>query len=108
MKTLLRLQRNPFELKGAGMLDRAYRRYRFRHGYSRLRFAPAPDREQAGMADELRREGTLILQSYLPPHVTHALQQEMQRALEALEFETPCLAQSRIDPRKHQPLIDNY
>ena len=108
MKSLLRFQRNPFELKGAGLLDRAYRRYRFRDGYSRLRSAPSLNREQAGMVDELRREGTLILQSYLPPDVTRALQGEMQRGLEALEFETPCLAQSRVDPEKHRALIDNY
>jgi hypothetical protein len=108
MKSPLGLGRNPFELKSAGLLDRAYRRYRFRAGYSRLRLAPSLDRKQAGMVDELRREGTLILPSYLSPAVTAALQRETQRALDALEFETPCLAQSRVDPQKHQSLINNY
>ena len=102
------LQRNPYQFAPGGWLERAYRRYRFRDGYSRLAVAPAPNAEQRRMAEELRREGTLILQGYLSPETVRTLQREMQAELEALRFETPCLAQSRIDPDRHRALIENY
>jgi len=89
-------------------VERAYRRYRFRYGYARLPLAPAADAEQRRMVEELRREGTLILRDYLPPETVRVLQRELQEALEALRFETPCLAQSRIDPQRHRALIDNF
>ena len=104
----LSFHRNPFQLTNGGWFERAYRRYRFRGGYSRLALAPTPDAEQRRMVDELRREGTLILQGYLPADTVRTLQRELQQELEALRFETPCLAQSRIDPQRHRALIDNY
>ncbi|MGH8129695.1 MAG: hypothetical protein ACRES3_02455, partial [Steroidobacteraceae bacterium] len=60
------------------------------------------------MVNELRREGTLILPGYLDQGTVQTLQREMQGALTRLEFETPCLAQSRIDPQKHRALVDDY
>jgi hypothetical protein len=108
MKALLRSRRNPFELSRGGWLERAYRRYRFRDGYSRLALAPAPDAAQRRMVEELRCEGTLILEGYLPPETVRVMQRELQQELEALRFETPCLAQSRIDPQRHRALIDDY
>jgi hypothetical protein len=102
------LRRNPFELATSGWMERAYRRYRFRDSYARLALAPAPDAEQRRMVDELRREGTLILKGYLSVETVRTMQRELQQELEALRFETPCLAQSRIDPQAHRALIDNY
>jgi hypothetical protein len=100
--------RNPFALRPSGWIERAYRRYRFRDHYSRLALAPAPDAQQSRMVEELRREGTLILRGYLPPQTVRAMQAELQSALEALRFEAPCLAQSRIDAQKHRALIDDF
>lgn len=108
MRALFGQRRNPFEIASSGWLERAYRRIRFREGYSRLELAPQPDAEQRRMVEELRREGTLILPAYLSPGTVAALQRETQQALEALDFETPCLAQSRIDPQRHKALLDNY
>src|SRR5687767_5942818 len=108
MKTLLRSRRNPFELAGGGWLERAYRRYRFRDRYARLARAPALDAQQRRMVDELQREGTLILRGYLSADTVRAMQHELQASFEALRFETPCLAQSRVDPERHRALIDNF
>jgi len=108
MKALLKPRRNPFELAPSGWLERAYRRYRFRDGYSRLALSPALDAAQQRMVEELRTEGTLILNGYLSGNVVRTMQAELQQELEALRFETPCLAQSRIDPQKHRALIDDY
>jgi hypothetical protein len=99
---------NPFELAPSGWLERAYRRYRFRERYSRLALAAAPDAHQRRMVDELRTEGTVILHGYLSPETVSDLQRDLQGELEALKFETPCLAQSRIDAQKHRALIDDY
>jgi hypothetical protein len=107
MKALLR-PRNPFELKASGWLERVYRRYRFRDAYSRLALAPAPDADQRRMVHELRQDGTLILEGYLSPETVLSLQRKLQEELEALKFETPCLAQSRINPQKHRALIEDY
>jgi hypothetical protein len=104
----LLFQRNPFELKPGGWVEHAFRRYRFRDGYARLPLVPRLDAEQASMVEELRRDGTLILRDYLPTETVAVLRRELQESLEAMRFETPCLAQSRIDPVKHKALIDNY
>lgn len=104
----LPFRRNPFELSPSGWLERAYRRYRFRDSYSRLSLVPAPDADQRRLVEELRREGTLILRDYLSAETVRVMQREMQQALEALHFETPCLAQSRIDSSRHRALIDNF
>jgi len=108
MKPFLASRRNPFQLAGGGWLERAYRRYRFRDCYSRRALAPAPAVEQRRMVEELQREGTLILRGYLSGETVRAMQQELQASLEALSFETPCLAQNRIDPQQHRALIDNF
>ena len=104
----LLFERNPFTLAPSTWFERAYRRYRFREGYSRLPLAPAPDAGQLRMVEELRREGTLILRDYIAPELVRTMQRELQEALEALRFETPCLAQNRIDPSRHRALIDNF
>jgi hypothetical protein len=108
MKVIFWQRRNPFELASSGWLERAYRRIRLHESYSRRELAPRPDADQRQMAEQLRSEGTLILPAYLAPRTVSTLQHEMQRSLEALEFETPCLAQSRIDPQKHRRLLDNF
>jgi hypothetical protein len=100
--------RNPFELAHSSWLERAYRRYRFRDGYLRLALAPAPDAQQRRMVEELRHEGTLILPGYLSPDTVLTLQRDLQDELQALKFETPCLAQTRIDAQRHRVLIDDY
>ena len=89
-------------------MERAYRRYRFRQGYARLSLVPNVDAEQQRMVEELRREGTLILRNYLPPDAVRVMRTELQEALQELRFETPCLAQTRIDPERHAALIDNF
>src|SRR6185436_3130544 len=107
MKALFRPS-NAFKVAPSGWLERAYRRYRFRQAYSRLTLVPVLDAEQGRMVAELRREGTLILNGYLSAETVKEMQRELRQELDALRFETPCLAQSRIDPHKHRALIDDY
>ncbi len=101
-------RRNHFEFRDAGLLERAIRRVRYRDCYQRNALVPALDANQLRMLDSLRRDGTLVLSGYLDDATLRTLQDETQRSLEALEFETPCLAQSRLDPVRHHDLLENY
>jgi hypothetical protein len=105
---MLLARRNRFELRPPGVLERAFRRVRYRACYERNALVPPLDEQQRRHLDTLRRDGTLILPGYLGAATLRALQAETQRSLEALQFETPCLAQSRVDPARHRDLIDNY
>ena len=60
------------------------------------------------MLEELRTAGTLVLPGYLDSATVGKMQMETQQALESLEFEMPCLAQSRLDPIIHARLIRNF
>lgn len=101
-------RRKGFQVGEAGLLERVVRRARYRACYGRNELVPALDDDQRRMLETLRREGTLVLPGFLAPGMLRTLQDETQRSLEALEFETPCLAQTRIDPVRHRDLIDNY
>lgn len=100
-------RRNPFELRAAGTLERAFRRLRYRDCYRRTALVPGLDGRRS-MLEALRRDGTLVLPGYVDPDTLRTLQRETQQALEALEFETPCLAQARLDPARHRDLLDNF
>ena len=60
------------------------------------------------MLNELRSEGTLILSGYVDPATVSQMRAETQDALESLDFEMPCLAQSLLDPVRHKKLIENF
>jgi hypothetical protein len=99
---------NRFELKPAGAIGRAVRRLRYRDCYRRNKLVPELDEQQCLMLDALRSKGTLVLTSYLSPQTLKSLQEDTQTCLEALDFESPCLAQARINSTLHRDLIDNY
>jgi hypothetical protein len=99
---------NAFQLKPPRPFEQAIRRIRFRDCYARRSEMPPLDSAQAWHVEELRREGTVVLERYLSPAVTSTLRDEFQSALDALDFEMPCLAQSRLDPVRHRDLIGNY
>lgn len=88
--------------------EKAIRRFRFRDCFSHLRNVPALDIAQRDMLDELRSEGTLILPGYIDPERVSRMRSDTQSVLESLEFEMPCLAQSRLDPVRHRKLIDDF
>jgi len=100
--------RNPFAIGAPGPIERAIRRLRYRSCYGRNALVPALDERQRDMLEALRRDGTLVLPGYLDAATLRTLREETQRSLEALDFETPCLAQSRLDPVRHRDLLDNY
>lgn len=88
--------------------EKVLRRIRFRDCFSHRRSAPTLDSAQQDLLDELRTEGTLILPGYVDPAKVSRMRADTQEALESLDFELPCLAQSRLDPVRHRELIDNF
>jgi len=100
--------RKPFELGAPRLIERAVRRLRHRDCYRRLSSAPDLTPEQLALLETLHREGTVILPEYIRPDLLETLRSETQRELEALKFETPCLAQSKIDRSRHADLLQNF
>ena len=89
-------------------LDRVQSRLVFHDSYAQRRHAPELTQEQRRHIETLHREGCVTLESYIAPERLRRLQTELAQSLEQLEFETPCLAQSRVDPKRHAALIDNF
>jgi hypothetical protein len=101
-------RRSAFELGKPSLVERAVRRLRHRDCYGRVPLAPQLDARQIELVEQLRCDGTLVLESYIKPEHLAALRAETQHALEDLKFETPCLAQSRLDRVRHADLLDNF
>lgn len=105
---MLGLRRNAFEFGSPGLIEQLYRRLRFRDCYAKRDTVPALDEHQGKIVAELRGHGTVVLDGYLPQQTLAVMQAEFNKALSELRFETPCLAQSRLDPARHAALIENF
>jgi hypothetical protein len=88
--------------------DHVRSRFVYTDSYAKRRLVNAPTAEQQRLVEALRRDGCIELDQYIPADRLVALQTDLDRALRELDFETPCLAQSRIDPVRHRELIDNF
>ena len=54
----------------------------------------------------LKKDGTLVLESFLDPKVLANLQADLKKTVEIdFDFEYPCLSQVRVDSDKHQDII---
>ncbi len=100
--------RNAFQLNPPRPFEQAFRRVRFRDCYAHRSSMPQLDSVRARCVEDLRREGTVVLDRYLSPEITAKLRGEFDAALRSLDFEMPCLAQTRLDPERHRELIDDY
>jgi hypothetical protein len=81
---------------------------RFPSCYRDARLAPAPDAAQRDCVERLRRDGFVQLDGHIPADRLARMQRQLDGALRELRFETPCLAQSRVDPLRDADLIANY
>ena len=88
--------------------DHVRSRFVYADSYAKRRLADEPDAEQQRLVELLRQDGCIELDGYIPADRLRAMQDDLNAALAELDFETPCLAQSRIDPSRHQDLIDNF
>jgi hypothetical protein len=88
--------------------DKLCSRLLFWPHYTRRRMLPALSPAQAEVVNTLREEGCAILPDYLPPATLKGLQDELENALQTLNFSMPALSQTRIKPEQHRDLIDNF
>lgn len=95
------------ELKPTNGLEKIYNRLRFRQRYDANRLLPALTPQQAELVARLQRDGFVQLDGFIPAPEVALLQQEFDAALNNLEFETPCLAQRKVDPVRHAELLKN-
>ena len=100
-------QDHSFLLRAPGMLDRLRSRILYLESYRNGRLIPQLDARDRALAEELRDTGSIALEGVVAPDRLHVLQSEFDAALRELAFEMPCLAQTRVDPRRHADLIDN-
>jgi len=83
-------------------------RIKFNSHFRNCHHAPTLNKKQETILNSLKHDGFVILPEYLNTEILTRLQQDFQQSLEALEFDTPCLAQAKIDLKKHREFIDNY
>ena len=89
-------------------IEKVYNRLRFRGRYGLRRLVPALTPEQSELVARLGRDGFVQLDGFISAPEVALLQQEFDQALNNLEFEMPCLAQSKVDPVRHKKLLDNH
>lgn len=88
--------------------DRVRSRVVYADSYAKRGLVNALSREQAAVLDTLKRDGSVVIEGHIPQARLSALSADLDAAVEALAFEMPCLAQSRVDPARHRELIDNF
>ena len=96
-----------FSLRAPGVIDRLRSRVLYLESYRNARLAPELDAGHRALVDELRDTGSIALEGFVAPDRMRLMQAEFDAALRELAFETPCLAQRRVDPRRHADLIES-
>lgn len=96
-----------FTLRPPGLLDRLRSRFVYLESYRNARLMPQLGPRERTLAEELRDTGTIAMEGFVPPEKLRILQTEFDAALHGLQFEMPCLAQTRIDKTQHADLIAN-
>jgi hypothetical protein len=93
-----------FTLTEPGLLGAARDRWRFRHHFAAAK-KPHLTQAETVWVESIREQGFAQIPDFIDPSTLGQLKGELQAALERLEFETPCLAQARIDPVRHADLL---
>jgi hypothetical protein len=93
-----------FSVSNPSFIGRLRDRLRFRHHFA-TPIDLALTGEEINWAETIRRDGFVQIPNFIESSLLRTLQSELGRALDNIEFETPCLAQSRIDPVRHADLL---
>ena len=95
-------------LRKPTLWDHVRSRVVYSESYMKRRLLSAPTAGQQQLVETLRRDGYVTLDRHIPAERLQAMQRDLDAALRDLDFETPCLAQSRVDSERHQELIRNF
>jgi hypothetical protein len=96
-----------FTLRAPGIMDRLRSRVLYLESYRNARLIPRLEPRDVAQLEELRDTGSIALEGFVAPDKLSVMQAEFAAALHALEFEMPCLAQTRVDPVRHADLIES-
>jgi hypothetical protein len=99
---------DPLTVRKPTLWDRVRGRVEFSSSYGKRRMIAPPSASQRAILEALDRDGCVVLDEYIPRERLQAMQSDLDRALNGLDFEMPCLAQTRIDPARHAELIGNF
>jgi len=99
---------NKYAMAHPTLLQRIANKIKYRAHFKNMALVPKLNHEQETILTSLRNDGFVILPEYLNQEVLSSLQYDFQQSLENLQFETPCLAQSKINQKKHSDFINNY
>lgn len=94
---------NEFAFRKPNLLDSLAQRVKYAH-----RTASAEETSQKMKAEQIRRNGFVMLENFVSGERLEQLQKRVHEELHAGRFNYPVLAQSKIDPIKNKTLIDNY
>ena len=100
--------KSSLSLRAPGIIDRIRSRVLYLESYRKRALIPALDARQSALVDQLRDSGSVTLEGFVRDDRLRMMQSELDAALHGLAFETPCLAQSRVDPVRHADLIANH
>ena len=95
-------------MRPPSLWERARSRVVHLDSYSKRHLISPITAEQAAHVETLRRDGSVILENQIPAERLSLMQRELDEALRELQFEMPCLAQTRVDDTRHRELIDNF
>lgn len=88
--------------------DHVRSRVVYAHSYSRRALVNSLSPPQQALLDTLKRDGSVVIENHIAPGRLAAMRADLDAAIRALDFEMPCLAQTRVDPERHAGLIDNF
>lgn len=91
-----------------GLWDQVRSRFVYAESYAKRGLVNALSGAQQGLLHTLRRDGSVVIDRHIPAERLEAMRADLDAAISALDFEMPCLAQSRVDPARHAELIRNF
>lgn len=90
------------------LVERLKDRIRYKDRYHALKNIPEASKEQKELINTLKRDGYIVLNNYVDAHKLEKIKNEFDAALKKLKFNTPCLAQKKINPITHVSLIKKH
>ena len=102
------LAADPLTVRNPTLWDRVRSRVVYSGSYAKRRLIPDLTLAEAHHAETLARDGCVVIENAISPDRLQAMQADLDAALRALDFEMPCLAQTRIAPERHRALIENF
>lgn len=88
-------------------LDRIKSKLKYPSGPFKMLIAPKLDLKQKQHVETLKRDGYVLMPEFIQPDILECLKNDFENILYSCDFEKPCLAQSKIDPKRHSKIIEN-